>query len=94
VEKGESLQERCSCVGPSGTQEYSSFAVVEESKVGGQCFILKRCCHWGGPIELDSGGHCEDDQMRASPVRSQHRGSKILEENKIPWFNRSCYRDL
>jgi hypothetical protein len=25
-------------VGPSGTQEYSSFAVVEEPEVGRQCF--------------------------------------------------------
>jgi hypothetical protein len=45
-------------------------------------------------VELDSGGCCEDDQMRASPLRSQWRGSKILEENKIPWFNRSCYGAL
>jgi hypothetical protein len=37
---------------PSSTQEYSSFAVVEESEVGGQCFILKRCCHWGIPLSL------------------------------------------
>jgi hypothetical protein len=28
--------------------------------------------------------------MRAAPPRSQQGGSKIL-ENKIPWFNRSCY---
>jgi hypothetical protein len=81
-------------MGPSGTQEYSSFAVVEESEVGGHYFILERCCHWGGPFELDSGGHCEDDQMRAGLPRSQWRGSRILEENKISWFNRNCYRDL
>jgi hypothetical protein len=36
------LQERRSHVWPSGTQEYSSFLVVEESEVGGQCFILER----------------------------------------------------
>jgi hypothetical protein len=62
-------------VGPRGTQEYSSFGVVEESEVGGQCFILERCCHWGWGvlIELDSGGCCEDDQMRAGPLRSQQR---------------------
>jgi hypothetical protein len=65
-------------VGPSGMQEYSSFAVVEESEVSGQCFIPERCCHWGGPIELDSGVHCEDDQMRASPWRSQQKGLKVL----------------
>jgi hypothetical protein len=28
-------------VGPSGMQEYSSFAVVEESEVSGQRFILE-----------------------------------------------------
>jgi hypothetical protein len=75
--KRESLQGRRSCLGPSGTQEYSSFLVVEESEVGGQCFILERCCH-GDPVELDSSGRCEDDQMRANPMRSQRRGSKIL----------------
>jgi hypothetical protein len=52
-------------VGPSGTQQYSSFAVVKESEVGGPCFILERCCHWGGPIELDSSECCENDQMWA-----------------------------
>jgi hypothetical protein len=92
--KRESLQERCSHVGPSSMQEYSSFAVVEESEVGGQHFILERCCHWEAPVELDSGGHCEDDQMRRGPLESQWRGSKILEENKIPWYNRNCYRVL
>jgi hypothetical protein len=46
----------------------------------------------GDTIELDSSGHCEDDQMRSGPPRFQWRGSKILEENKIPWFNRNCYR--
>jgi hypothetical protein len=51
-EEGESLRERRSCMGPSSMQEYSSFAVMEESEVGGQCFILQRCCHWGGPVEL------------------------------------------
>jgi hypothetical protein len=39
-------------VGPSGTQEYLSFAVVEEPEVGGQCFILERCSHWGIPLSL------------------------------------------
>jgi hypothetical protein len=78
VEEGESLQKKHSRLGPSGTQEYSSFLVVEESEVGGQCFILERYCHWGGPIELDSGGHFEDDPMRAGPLRSQWRGLKIL----------------
>jgi hypothetical protein len=34
-------------MGLSNTQEYSSFAVVEKSEVGGQCFILGRFCHWG-----------------------------------------------
>jgi hypothetical protein len=38
----------------------------------------------GNPVELDSSGHCEDDQMRADPPRSQWRGLKILEENKVP----------
>jgi hypothetical protein len=37
-------------VGPSGMQEYSSFAVMEESKVGGQHFILERCCHCQAPL--------------------------------------------
>jgi hypothetical protein len=46
----------------------------------------------GDPVELDSGGCCEDDQMRAGPPKSQWRGPKILSENKIPWFNRNCYR--
>jgi hypothetical protein len=55
-ERGESFQERRSCVGPSGTQEYSSFAVMEESEVGGQCFILERCCHWGIPLSLTAVG--------------------------------------
>jgi hypothetical protein len=32
----------------------------------------------GNPIELDSGGFCEDDQMRAGTPRSQWRGTKIL----------------
>jgi hypothetical protein len=76
------LQERCSHAGPSDTQEYSSFAVVEEPEVGGQHFILERCCHWGVPLSLIVGGCCEDDQMRAGPLRSQRRGLKILEENK------------
>jgi hypothetical protein len=35
-------------VGSSSTQKYSSFVVMEESEVGGQRFILERCCHWGG----------------------------------------------
>jgi hypothetical protein len=68
-------------------QEYSSLAVVEEPEVGGQCFILERCCHWGVLLSFDRAGHCEDDQTRASPLRSQWRRLKILEENKIPWFN-------
>jgi hypothetical protein len=51
-EEGESLWERHSHVGPSGTQQYSSFAVVEESEVGGQCFILESCCHWRIPLSL------------------------------------------
>jgi hypothetical protein len=55
-------------------------------------FILEKCCLWGDPIELDRGGHCEDDQMRSGPPRSQWRGSKILEENKSPWLNKNCYR--
>jgi hypothetical protein len=93
-EEGESLWERHSRVGPSSTQEYSSFAVVEEPEVGGQHFILERCCHWGVLLRFDSGGCCEDDQMRAGPPRSQWRGSKILVENKIPWFNRNCYGTL
>jgi hypothetical protein len=32
----------------------------------------------GDPVELEVSGHCEDDQMRAGPLRSQWRGSKIL----------------
>jgi hypothetical protein len=32
----------------------------------------------GDPIELDSGGCHEDDQMRAGPPKSQWRGLKIL----------------
>jgi hypothetical protein len=28
-------------MGPSGTKEYSSFAVVQESEIGGQCLSLK-----------------------------------------------------
>jgi hypothetical protein len=71
VEEGESLQERRSHVGPSGTQEYSSFLVVEESEVGGKYFILERCCQWGNPIKLDSSGRCEDEQMRSGPPRTQ-----------------------
>jgi hypothetical protein len=51
-ERGESLWERCSRMGPSSMQEYSFFAVKEESGVGGQCFILERCCHWGIPLSL------------------------------------------
>jgi hypothetical protein len=44
-------------VGPSGMQQYSSFLVLEESEVGGQCFILERCCHWGGvPLSLTTVG--------------------------------------
>jgi hypothetical protein len=46
------------------------------------------------PIELDSSGQCEVEQMRVGPLRSQWRGSKIHEENKIPWFNRNSYRAL
>jgi hypothetical protein len=80
-------------MGPSSTQKYSSFLVVEESEVGWQCFILVSdpMGSPGDPIKLDSGGCCEDDQMRANPPRSQRRGLKIFEENKIPWFDRSCY---
>jgi hypothetical protein len=33
-------------------QEYSSFAVAEDSEVGGQCFILERCCHEGIPLRM------------------------------------------
>jgi hypothetical protein len=43
-------------VGPSGMQEYSSFAVMEESEVGGQCFILESCCDWGIPLSLTAVG--------------------------------------
>jgi hypothetical protein len=39
-------------VGPSSTQDYSSFAVVEKAEIGGQYFILERCCHWGIPLSL------------------------------------------
>jgi hypothetical protein len=53
VEEGENLQVRHSHVGPSGKQEYSSsFLIVEESEIGGQCFILERCCHWGVLLSL------------------------------------------
>jgi hypothetical protein len=52
----EGLKGRCSHMGPSSTQEYSSFLVVEESEVGGQCFILERCCHWGIPLSLTAVG--------------------------------------
>jgi hypothetical protein len=55
-------------MGPRSTQEYSSFAVVAESEVDGQCFILERCCHWGIPIELDSSGHCEDPLAEQDPL--------------------------
>jgi hypothetical protein len=30
--------------------------------------------------------------MRAGPLKSQWRGQKILQENKISWLNRSCPR--
>jgi hypothetical protein len=46
------------------------------------------------PLELDNGGNCEDDQMRAGPTRTQWRGSKMLQENKISWFSRNCYGAL
>jgi hypothetical protein len=59
VEEGESLQERHSHMGPSSTQEYSSFAVVEESEV----FYPWKVLPLGDPVEPDSGGRCEDDQM-------------------------------
>jgi hypothetical protein len=81
-------------VEPRGTQKYSSFAVVEESEVGGQCFILEGCFHWGVLLSFDSSGSCEDDQMRVGPLRSQWRGLKIREKNKNPLFNRNCYRAL
>jgi hypothetical protein len=77
-------------------QEYSFFAIVEEPEVGGQRFILKCAATGGVLLSIGSGGHwhCEDDHMRAGPLRSQWRGSKILEENQILWFNRNCYRAL
>jgi hypothetical protein len=43
-------------MGPSGTQEYSSFDVMEESEVDGQCFILESCCHWGILLSLTEVG--------------------------------------
>jgi hypothetical protein len=61
-------------MGPTGMQEYSSFAVVEESEV----FYPSEVLPLGDPIEIDSSGHCEDDQMRSGPPRSQQRGLKIL----------------
>jgi hypothetical protein len=36
------------------------------------------------PVELDSGGCCEDDQMRAGAQSSQQRGSKILGGEQDP----------
>jgi hypothetical protein len=63
----------------------------------GNVLSFKGAATGGVLLSFDSGGHCEDcedDQMSAGPLRSQWRGLKILEENKIPWFNRSCYGAL
>jgi hypothetical protein len=46
-----------------------SFAVVEESEIGGQCFILERCCHWGIPLSLTAVGI-----MRTTRWEPVHRG--------------------
>jgi hypothetical protein len=37
-------------------REYSSFLVLEESEVGGQCFILERCRHWRILLSLTAVG--------------------------------------
>jgi hypothetical protein len=55
-------------VGPSGMQQYSSFAVVEEPEVGGQYFILESTATGGVLLSFDNGGHCEDDQMMVGPL--------------------------
>jgi hypothetical protein len=38
-----------------------------------KCPFLKRCGHLGDPIEVDSSGCHENDQMRAGPLKSQRR---------------------
>jgi hypothetical protein len=58
-------------MGPSGTQVYSSFVVVGESEVGGQCFILERCCHWEIPLSLTVVGI-----VRKTRFGLVHRGHK------------------
>jgi hypothetical protein len=41
---------------PAVRKSTHPFSVVEESEVGGQCFILERCCHWGIPLSLTAVG--------------------------------------
>jgi hypothetical protein len=48
----------------------------------------------GDPIELDSGRHYEDKQMWSDPLRPQRKGSKVLQEDRIPWLNRSVNEAL
>jgi hypothetical protein len=71
IKESEVLLESPIHVWPSGTQDYSSFVAVGEPEVGGQRFILERCCHWGIPLSLTAVGIVRI--TRCGPV---HRGPK------------------
>jgi hypothetical protein len=91
VEEGESFQERHSHVGPGGTQEYSSFLVVEESEVGGQHFILERCCHWGIPLSLTVVGIVRLTRWGLVHWGPNGEGQRSLRRTRSSGSNRNCY---
>jgi hypothetical protein len=69
-------------VGPSGTREYSSFVAVGESEVGGQCFILRRCCHWRIPLSLTAVGNVRSTKAPEKRVKGPSGGQDPLIEQK------------
>jgi hypothetical protein len=71
-------------VGPSGMQQYSSFAVVEEPEVGGQYFILESTATGGVLLSFDNGGHCEDDQMMVGPLGPNGEDRRSLRRTRTP----------
>jgi hypothetical protein len=66
ITMGISQENHCEVLFPRGFQESSTSFL---------CFSVSwEVLPLGVPIELDSSGCCENDQMRAGPLKSQWRG--------------------
>jgi hypothetical protein len=67
IRMGISQENHCEMLFPRGFQETSKSLFHFFN-----CYL--RGTTTGDPIELDSSGCCENDQMRAGPLKSQWRG--------------------